>query len=63
MGVSVILQNGCGIQGPDFLELYQGVKWQQGVTAGVGLCVYNVLDGPLYNIDWYSGVVVGREKR
>ena len=44
-----------------FLNCSRRVKWQQGVTAGTGLSVYNVLDGPLYNIDWYSGVV-GRAK-
>ena len=27
-------------------------------TARIGLNVYNVVDGPLFKINWYSGVVV-----
>ena len=43
VGVGVILRDGCGIQGRNFIELLQESEWQQGVTAGIGLSVY-VLD-------------------
>ena len=52
---------GVEFKGQIFWNCSRGVKCKQGVTAGVGLCVY-VLDGPLYNIDWYSGVMIGRTK-
>ena len=51
---------GVEFKGQIFLICSRRVKWQEGVAAGIGLSVYNVLDGPLHNIDWYSGVVVGR---
>ena len=29
-------------------------------SARIGLDVHNIADGPLFKINWYSGVVVGR---
>ena len=41
---------GVEFEGAIFSNYSRGVEWQQGVTAGIGLSVYNVLDWPLFHL-------------
>ena len=36
--------NGCGIQGQIMSNYSKEVEWQQGITRGIGFCVYTVLE-------------------
>ena len=42
----LVLFYGMGVEfkGNSFSNYSRRVKWQQGITAGIGLSVYNVLD-------------------
>ena len=43
----LLYKMGVEFKGQVFLNCSRRVKWQQGVTAGIGLSVYNVLHGLL----------------
>ena len=47
---------GVEFKGEIFSNYSRRVKWQQGVTAGFGLSVYNVLNRPL--LYYHIGTVV-----
>ena len=41
---ALFYEMGVEFKGEIFSNYSRRVKWQQGVTAGIGLSVYNVLD-------------------